>query len=129
MKLKESSVSVGSNGGASQTLRLSGLLSEWLFATGFWSEVNAICGTMFDQYEEDSASSEVLNVIAQRVDQRVKALRDVAEPTVEFVHGWNADWTPLKATAKTEAFVSELMRLRNFLQEAVAKKAVAELSL
>ncbi|MEM5342292.1 hypothetical protein [Paraburkholderia azotifigens] len=129
MKMKESSVSVTSDSGHSQTLRLSGLLSEWLFATGFWSEVNATCGTMFDQYEEDLADTEVLIVIAQKIDQKIQGLRDVTTPTVEFVHGWAVDWTPLKATAKTEAFLGELMTLRNFLQEAVLKQASADLSL
>jgi hypothetical protein len=38
---------------------LSGVLSEWLFAVGFWRNFNVAHGTMFDQFEEDKADSTV----------------------------------------------------------------------
>ncbi|WP_233833533.1 hypothetical protein [Paraburkholderia sp. ZP32-5] len=129
MKLKESSVSIAGDEDNSKTLRLSGALSEWLFATGFWSEVNAVCGTMFDQYEEDMADSGVLNVIQQKIDQRVSELRSAATSTVEFVHGWSADRTPLTATAKTQDFADELIKLQHFLREAVSEDSSAYFSL
>lgn len=73
MRMQESLVSVGD--GASQ-LRLSGLLSEWLFSSRFWSNFNARHGTMFDQYEEDDADVSTVAAVVEALDERIHALRE-----------------------------------------------------
>ncbi|WP_224010645.1 hypothetical protein [Paraburkholderia tropica] len=127
--MKESTVSVIVDDGTSQTLRLSGVLSEWLFASGFWSEVNEICGTMFDQYEEDEASPDIVLVIQQEIDKKASGLRMSTEPKFEFVRGWAADWTPLKVSANTEDVLEELKIFRNFLDAGISTTSNAIFSL
>lgn len=131
MKLKESSFTIElptPSGVDVRTIRLSGSISEWLFASKFWSEINRRCGTIFDQYEEDDASANVVEVICDSLSGIIEDHRcDPRE--IEFVHGWDAQRNPLKAKINSRDLVRELTDLRNFLREGLKFNVGAYLSL
>ncbi|MDN7736198.1 MULTISPECIES: hypothetical protein [Burkholderia] len=125
MRMQESLFSVEEGG----QLRLSGSLSEWLFSSKFWSDFNAKCSTMFDQYEEDEADVSVVKTVIIALEARARALQELDVRDVEFVYRWTAKHKPLKASVSREALLSELMTLRDFLCEAVARNRSVILSL
>ena len=59
MKMQRSQVSLLSHeyteDAPPAVFRLSAALSEWLFSSKFWANLNAKYRTMFDQYEEDAS--------------------------------------------------------------------------
>lgn len=114
--------------GADQ-LRLSGLASEWLFSSGFWSNFNAAHGTMFDQYEEDVADVPVVKDVIVALEEIVRDMRLMDGLDVEFVYGWTAEPKPLKASIPRERLLLELMMLRDFLTNAAAKNLPVTFSL
>ncbi|SMF26600.1 hypothetical protein SAMN06295900_104427 [Trinickia caryophylli] len=118
MQMQQSLVSM--NKGLGQ-LRLSGPLSEWLFASKFWSDLNAKQGTMFDQFEEDEADVPIIRVVVEELERRVRALRELGEHDVEFVYRWTAEHKPLTTSVPRESLLSEVVMLRDFLADAVAQ--------
>ncbi|WP_124578123.1 hypothetical protein [Burkholderia contaminans] len=131
MRLKESIVTIEIPEGEDvsiKTMRLSGLLSEWLFSSKFWAQVNARCGTIFDQYEEDSADEGVLNIICEELTKKINGLSGV-EGEIEFVHGWDVNRNPLVARINSIDLVRELSELRVFFEGALKFHVGAYLSL
>lgn len=126
MRMQESMVSMGDG---MAKLRLSGLLSEWLFASKFWSDFNAKHGTMFDQFEEDDADVPVVKEIVEALDERMRALRELDKGNVEFVYRWTSEHKPLKTSVPRELLQSDLAVLRDFLVDAVAKNRRVTFSL
>jgi hypothetical protein len=133
MKMQESQVAVVSHedgeGDHSSLFRLSGQLSEWLFSSKFWADFNARHGTMFDQYEEDEATVPVVNAVAEALDERIRALQSYGEPDVEFVYHWTSEHTPTTTSIPRELLLSELVRFRDFLIDAVVKNLCLSFSL
>ncbi|WP_413216016.1 hypothetical protein [Paraburkholderia kururiensis] len=103
------------------SLRLSGEFSEWLFATGFWRGVNAKCGTMFDQYEEDEATATMAQLIAASLGDKARELGSFGEGTVEFIRGWTAAGAPLKASVSKHGLLAELIQLQELLTGAAER--------
>lgn len=126
MRMQESLVTMDDN---EQQLRLSGLLSEWLFSSKFWSDINAKHGTMFDQFEEDSADVAIVNAIVDALEERIRALGKLDKCDVEFTYRWTAERKPLKASISRELLLSELTTFRDFLHEAAAKSCCVTFSL
>ena len=118
MKMQKSLVSV--NEGMSQ-LHLSGLLSEWLFSSGFWSDFNVKHGTMFDQFEEDEANVPIVEAIIEALSKRVCDLEKEDKSNVEFVYRWTFEQKPVTTNVPRVLLLSELSTLRDFLVNAVAK--------
>lgn len=111
---------VSMNEGGEQ-LRLSGPLSEWLFASKFWSDVNAKQGTMFDQFEEDEAEVLVVRAVVEELERRARTLRELDVYDVEFVYRWTSEHMPLTTSVPRELLLSEVVTFRDFLADAVAK--------
>lgn len=131
MRLKESIVTIeipDGDGFSIKTLRLSGLLSEWLFASKFWAQVNVRCGTIFDQYEEDTADEGVVKIICDELTKRIIEL-DGRDDEIEFVHGWDANRNPLVARINAIDLVREMSELCVFFEDALKFNVGAYLSL
>lgn len=106
------------NDGSDQ-LCLSGLLSEWLFSSGFWSDFNARNGTIFDQYEEDDVDGSTAGAVVDAIEKRILLLEMLKDDEIEFIYRWTAEKIPITAHAKRELLISELTGLRDFLAHAV----------
>ncbi|WP_141715797.1 hypothetical protein [Burkholderia ubonensis] len=131
MKLKESVITVeipDGDGFSIRTITLSGLFSEWLFASKFWGEINTHCGTIFDQYEEDEAGENVVEVISAELAKRIKDLSG-REGEIEFVHGWDVNRTPLVARINVIDLVREIEEFREFLNIALKSHVGVYMSL
>src|ERR1700761_7917904 len=64
---------------------MSGVLSEWLFSTGFWRKFNAENGTMFDQFEEDKADATVVLKVAFALSGAVASVESCERDVLEFI--------------------------------------------
>ncbi|MBY4831455.1 hypothetical protein [Burkholderia dolosa] len=121
MKLKKSVATIeipDDDGFLVRSITLSGLFSEWLFASKFWGEINGHCGTILDQYEEDEVGENVVEVISNELGKRINDLSGrVGE--IEFAHGWGADRTPLVARISIVDLVREIEEFREFLDIAL----------
>lgn len=126
MKMQRS-VFLVEEGGAKCSL--SGLVSEWLFSSKFWSEVNAKCGTMFDQYEEDEADVSMVGAVIAALDKRIQSLRFLAVQDVEFISSWTEGCVPVRSCVSKDVVLSELLALRGFLMDATAKNSSVVFSL
>ncbi|MNT81347.1 hypothetical protein D3C72_2209370 [compost metagenome] len=115
--------------GCDAKLTLSGLVSEWLFSSGFWKNINAIQGTIFDQYEEDEVDVSTLEVVINALEKHILGLRALRAQTVEFVSGWTQDRVAIRACVPKDLALSELIDLRRFLIKAVANKSKVIFSL
>ncbi|WP_321853519.1 hypothetical protein [Burkholderia cenocepacia] len=124
--MQESLVSVCDGAGQ---LRLSGPLSEWLFSSKFWSNINAKHGTMFDQYEEDEADVSVVSEVVEALDERIRALQEQDVRYIEFVYRWTAEHKPLSVSVPRDLLMSELEALRDFLGTAVVQNRCVTFSL
>lgn len=129
-QLKESIVAIEMPGSDSaiRVIRLSGLLSEWLFATKFWAQINMRCGTIFDQYEEDEAGEDVVKIISAELVKRIKDLSGKGGE-IEFVHGWDVNRTPLVARINVIDLVREIEEFREFLNIALKSHVGVYMSL
>jgi hypothetical protein len=124
MKMQESQIWVVHSDlpeSRSSTFRLSGLLSEWLFATRFWVEINEKCGTMFDQYEDDEAATSIVEVIAEKLKEKALSLQLSDASVIVFTYGWKSSREPLLASVKRSQLLSELTLLHDFLSNAVTE--------
>jgi hypothetical protein len=110
-------------------LSLSGTLSEWLFASKFWSEFNAQHGTMFDQFEEDEVDASMVGVIAESLDKKICAFRKQSECNVEFVYRWTSEHKPIIESVSRESLLSELTTFHEFLVAMAAKNCSVTFSL
>lgn len=126
MRMQQAVVSMYEGG---EQLRLTGPLSEWLFASKFWSDFNANHGTMFDQFEEDEADVLVVGAIVDALDEKMRALRKQEGHDVEFAYRWTSEHKPLTTSVPKELLLSELMTFRDFLAGAVAKNCAVTFAL
>ncbi|WP_347557347.1 hypothetical protein [Robbsia sp. KACC 23696] len=97
---------------------LSGILSEWLFATNFWREFNAGHGTMFDQFEEDEVDAAIVKSVSAALEMQIEALRLSDTQSVEFVYRRLQDGQSLTANTSKSDLLSELVALDAFLKTA-----------
>jgi hypothetical protein len=121
VKLKESVVTIeipGGDGFSVRSITLSGLFSEWLFASKFWAQINAHCGTIFGQYEEDEVREDVVEIISAELAKRIQGLSGTGGE-IEFVHGWDVNRTPLVARINVVDLVREITEFREFLDVAL----------
>lgn len=109
--------------------RLSGVLSEWLFATHFWRDFNSSQGTMFDQFEEDEVGQDVAKKIAVSISGRIDQLRSSHSQSIEFVYRRLRDGSPITATVDKIEAIEELIKLHQFLVDASEKCAVISFNL
>ncbi|WP_322011762.1 hypothetical protein [Paraburkholderia sp. J12] len=109
--------------------RLSGALSEWLFATHFWRDFNSSHGTMFDQFEEDEVGQNVLKEIAASINVRIDQLRSGHEQSIEFVYRRLRDGSPVTATVTRSDVIEELTKLHGFLLDVSRKCTVVSVNL
>ncbi|MHA6833640.1 hypothetical protein [Ralstonia pseudosolanacearum] len=108
---------------------LAGTASEWLFASGFWRQTNALLGTMFDQFEEDEAVPAQLRQIAYELEQRICMLEAQSDEVVHFVYRWTPSGEACALEAKRADLVSQLTAMRNILASAAANGDTLMLSL
>jgi hypothetical protein len=109
--------------------RLSGVLSEWLFATHFWRDFNASHGTMFDQFEEDEAGQDVVKEIAASISERIGQLRSGREQPAEFAYRHLPDGSAITAKVAPSDAIEELTKLYRFLLDVSEKCAHVSLNL
>lgn len=95
--------------------QLTGELSEWLFATRFWQNFNATHDTIFDQFEEDEVTIELVKQVAASIFARIRDLRTVDQPSVEFVYRRLPDGMPVTAQIAKDGLIEEMTRLGEFL--------------
>jgi hypothetical protein len=102
-------------------LILSAELSDYLFSTRFWERVNLKCGTLFDQFEEETAAGQVLNEIIDEVVTAIAVLQRGPD-RVRFVRGWTQAGVPIEVESGRDELSREMEGLRNFVHEAVICK-------
>lgn len=108
---------------------LDGAVSEWLFASGFWTRINNSLGTMFDQFEEDTVEPAVLSKIAYELESCVRSLQSQDEDTVNFVCGWSPAGDADTIDVQRADLVSQLAMMRSLFASAAANGDFLELSL
>ena len=133
MKMQESLVNVvlreGEGENISSVFRLSGVLSEWLFSSKFWSDFNERHGTMFDQYEEDEAKAPIVKALAEALEEKIAALQSNDAINIEFVYGWTSERAPLTTSISRVQLLSELAEFHDFLVASVGKNLLLSFSL
>jgi hypothetical protein len=94
---------------------LSGVVSEWLFASMFWSEFNEKNGTIFDIYEEDDASPMVCIKLSLALGKRIATLLNSTENDISFVFRWCENGEPIWCNVQKDVLVKELSAFRDCL--------------
>lgn len=94
-------------------------LSEWLFAEGFWGEVNSSFGSIFDQFEDDVADTNVVSYMIKLLREKLNFLHELESSFVEFQYGWSHDKIPLSCSISKNTLQDELIRLIDFFVLAV----------
>ncbi|GLZ16841.1 hypothetical protein Bpla01_03710 [Burkholderia plantarii] len=108
---------------------MEGAASEWLFASGFWTRVNRLMGTMYDQYEEDEASPATLEQIASRMRCQIRELEMGDEEMIRFTCGWFSTGAACVLETPRAVLVSQLILLQSFLERMAESGTTLELSL
>lgn len=101
---------------------MEGATSEWLFATGFWDEVNAALGLLLGQYEDDEVQPLHLSKIAEMIALRQAQLEDGTNRRISFRTGWSADGAELRLSLSPSTALPELQAWREFLLLACVKE-------
>ncbi|WP_321964934.1 hypothetical protein [Paraburkholderia sp. J7] len=114
---------------AEPVFTLDSAVSEWLFASGFWNQINNSLGTMFDQFEEDEVEPAVLVQIASDLDCRIRALEIQGAEEVRFVCGWSSSGDSHAVKVRRTSLISQLAMLRSLLASAAANGEVLEFNL
>jgi hypothetical protein len=107
-------------------VHLEGATSEWLFATGFWDEVNAALGLLLSQYEDDEVQPLHLSKIAEKIALRQAQLEDGANRPISFRTGWSANGAELRLSLSPSTALRELQAWREFLLLACAKEEAVD---
>lgn len=94
--------------------------SEWLFASGFWQRVNSQLGTIFDQYEEDAVSPEVLARVSPFLRETIAEVGALRVEQIKFVRGWDANGNAIVAHVGKGALLADLIRLSEKVESACA---------
>lgn len=116
------STSLDENSPSSGQFEMSGVLSEWLFSTGFWRKFNAENGTMFDQFEEDEADATVVLKVATALSAVVTSVESCEQHVLEFVFRRLPDGSAITASVTKENLLEELKSLRKFLEASADRK-------
>jgi hypothetical protein len=106
-----------------------GVVSEWLFSTGFWARFNAQNGTIFDQFEEDEADVAVVTQVASALLAEVTSVETCKQQIVEFAFRRLPDGSAVTASITKENLLEELKSLHRFLQAAAEQKLTLLFSL
>ncbi|MEN4922756.1 hypothetical protein ABE485_29070 [Achromobacter spanius] len=126
MKMQQSVFWVDKSG---MKFHLSSPVSEWLFSSKFWSDVNSKQGTMFDQYEEDEADVPMVSAVIDALDQRVRGLRELNVRDLEFIYRWTEERIPVRSWISKDVLLCELGSLRDFLANAATENCGVVFSL
>jgi hypothetical protein len=113
----------------SPAFEMSGVLSEWLFSIGFWREFNSEHGTMFDQFEEDEASTIVVRDIVSALAGLIASIERGERHVTGFTYRRLPDGTAITANATKESLLEELKSLCQFLEESVGRQSTLLFSL
>ncbi|MBB3262198.1 hypothetical protein F4827_007053 [Paraburkholderia bannensis] len=108
---------------------LDGIASEWLFASGFWTRINRLMGTMYDQYEEDEAAPANLDQIAAQMCCEIRELEAREEEMIRFRCGWFSTGEAHTLETPRATLVAQLVSLQSFLERMAASGTTLELSL
>jgi hypothetical protein len=121
--------SLGSSLSSVPEFEMSGVLSEWLFAVGFWRNFNATHGTMFDQFEEDDADETVVRSITFALADQMQLLEGRPEEVLEFAYRRNFDGSSIMASIARVDLIAELEALRHFLLQSAERHSALTFSL
>jgi hypothetical protein len=117
-------------GGPEQVLfQISGVLSEWLFATNFWQNFNKKYGTMFDQFEEDDANPKTLELISESLIAEIEKLGLMKENQIRFIYRWGLNGEKDVAIAPRSSLQEELRAIRKIFNTAADQGQTLSLSL
>lgn len=109
--------------------QLTGVLSEWLFATRFWQSFNTTHSTMFDQFEEDEVTADVVRQVAASIGERIAEIHASDVQSVQFVYRRLRDGTPVPAQMFKKDLIDEMTRLRDFLSMVAERYTMATFEL
>jgi hypothetical protein len=108
---------------------LEGIASEWLFALGFWTRIDRLMGTIYDQYEEGEAGPANLDQIAAHMRHEIRELEARDEEMIRFRCGWFSTSEAHTLETPRATLVSQLVSLQSFLERMAASGTTFELSL
>ncbi|WP_321788084.1 MULTISPECIES: hypothetical protein [Paraburkholderia] len=94
--------------------RLSGELSEWLFASKFWANFNSKNGSIFGQFEEDEAGPDIARKISHELAEKLKELNDVEDVIFAYRKTQAGDKEYIQVTASQ--LIHEIKSLAEFLR-------------
>ena len=112
-----------------QEFEMSGVLSEWLFAIGFWRKFNAAHGTMFDQFEEDDADETIVRAVGRALSDLISFLDASSDEVIEFAYRKLADGSSVTASVTRTNLTVELERLSHFLLQSAERHSTLTFSL
>jgi len=120
--LQTSRYSIEKDDGSLERKALSPETSEWLFAKGFWREVNLRLHTLFDQYEEDWIAGENLAALIEALESELHALSQ-GDEFIEFVRGWDSSHRELRCKLRVSVAIDDLKELISTLKVAEQRQA------
>jgi hypothetical protein len=97
-------------GSSPETRDLSPETSEWLFAKGFWRDVNLKLHTLFDQFEEEHVEGENLTTLTDALESELRTLSEGVD-LLEFVRGWAASGQEIKCKVHATVVINDLKEL------------------
>jgi hypothetical protein len=101
--------------------------SEWLFAKGFWRDVNWKLGTLFDQFEEEWIAGEKLTALIEALEIELHALSEGYEwegdKFIEFVYRWDASHREIRCKLRASVAIDDLKELISTLKVAQQQQA------
>lgn len=94
-------------------------VSEWLFYVKFWDTINAELDANFGQYEDDTLSSDKLNIFVREIDKlRDNDLRH-SEQSHNVVYGWTSEGKALQFSVISSYLKQNIHELRSFFCRAI----------
>ena len=99
-------------------LVLSPEVSEWLFSSRFWDNLNQEHDTIFSQYEEEILPVTLMPNILKRLRSIITDLSQQSGLKTRFRYGWNEKKDELICVVGNDKIVGELSKLITFIEEA-----------
>jgi hypothetical protein len=93
-------------------------VSEWLFSSRFWDDLNQEHETLFSQYEEEVLPVTLIPKILTRLRSIVTDLSQQSDLKTRFRYGWNEKKDELICVVGNDEMIGELSKLITFIEEA-----------
>lgn len=98
-------------------------VSEWLFYTKFWEEFNQKHKTLFQQYEEEVLTLNLMTDMVTSLSDLITEVDQQSESNIQFRYGWNELKEELICIIEKGKIIDELNKLILFMELASTVKS------